>query len=130
MSDQNPSDISTEDVGTALDPNVVASLKELGGTDDPGLFADLVETFLADTPERVRAIETAVRNADAEGLMKAAHGLKSSAANLGATRLSALCRELEAAGRGGALEGVDRMTVRLIKEYTAAEQALRQACTG
>ncbi|MBI4878566.1 MAG: Hpt domain-containing protein [Planctomycetes bacterium] len=127
MNDQNPSDTSTEDVGTALDMSVVASLKELGGEDDPGLFTDLVETFLADTPQRVRAIETAARDADAEGLMKAAHGLKSSAANLGAARLSALCRELEKAGRGGALEGVDRMAARLVKEYAAAEKALRQA---
>ena len=41
---------------------------------------------------------------DADALRKAAHGMKSSSANVGAERLAALCKELEMIGRSGTIE--------------------------
>lgn len=107
-----------------IDPAVVAALKELGGEDDPGLFAELVDTFLADTPARLDAIEQSAKNKDGQGLMKSAHGLKSSAANMGAVLLAELCRQLEAAGHGGTLDGVESMIVEARRQFDSAQRAL------
>ena len=82
-----------------LDQSVLASLRELGGEDDPGLFVELVELFLEDTPSRISDLGEAFESGDANAVERAAHALKSSAANLGAMQLSELFRELEEAGR-------------------------------
>lgn len=107
-----------------LDATVIAMLRELGGTDDPGLFDELVDTFVADTPPRIRAIEAAVRNGDPTALRESAHGLKSSSANMGARMLAELCRTLEAAGKDRRLEGIEEMCKSLKDAYQSAEQAL------
>ena len=85
----------------SVDDTVLESLKELGGEDDPGLFNELVDVFLVDTPPRIDTMEAAVRDGDCEALMAAAHSLKSSAANMGAVRLSGICKLLESSSRAG-----------------------------
>ncbi|HPP46535.1 MAG TPA: Hpt domain-containing protein, partial [Accumulibacter sp.] len=62
---------------------------------------------------------SAVQEGDADGLRKAAHGMKSSSANVGAEALAALCKELELIGRAGTVDGADELLVQ-------AEQELRQ----
>lgn len=111
----------------SIDLDVVESLKELGGEEDPGLFAELVDVFLADTPARIEAIAQAVAGNDAHGLAGAAHGLKSSAANMGAVGLATLCKQLEAAGRSRTMTGLDALVTRARQEFAAAGQILRDA---
>ena len=110
--------------GTCLDMNVIASLKELGGADDPSLLTDLIEAFLSDSPARLASIEAASANGEGEALSAAAHGLKSSAANMGALRLSELCRQLEQAGHDAQLDDVPTQTEELKHEYSLAVKAL------
>jgi HPt (histidine-containing phosphotransfer) domain-containing protein len=83
------------EIHPVLDQGVIASLRELGGEDDPGLFIELVNLFLSDTPERLHALGEAMDRRDPSALERAAHALKSSSANLGATELSALFRDIE-----------------------------------
>ncbi|MEX1024677.1 MAG: response regulator [Planctomycetota bacterium] len=109
-----------------LDMDVVASLKELGGADDPELFQELVELFLADTPMRLDALLTAVQAGDIKGMEAAAHALKSSAANLGALRLSDLFRSIETAGRSNSLESAKPFVDRCQGEYEEAKSALER----
>ena len=111
----------------SIDAEVIESLKELGGEDDPGLFQELVDVFLTDTPPRLEAMTEAVANGDAEALMTAAHSLKSSAANMGALHLSALCRQLEAQGReGNHAMGDDVAAAK--QEFETVARLLREAC--
>ena len=56
---------------------------------------ELIDLFLRDTPPRIQDMQTAIARSDARTLKEAAHGLKGSASNLGALRLSNLCLELE-----------------------------------
>lgn len=90
--------------GDVLDQSVIASLRELGGDDGGALLRELIGLFLADSPPRLNEIESAMTAGDAKGVEKAAHALKSSCANLGATRMAELCRQLEQSGRSGALD--------------------------
>lgn len=65
---------------------------------------------------------------EAETLRKAAHGFKSSSANVGAMELAALCKELEISGRNSTLDNIDAVFKRLEQEYQQVEKALIQEC--
>jgi signal transduction histidine kinase/DNA-binding response OmpR family regulator len=108
-----------------LDRDVLESLRELGGEDDPEMFLELVELFLDDTPPRIAALERALDAGDAEAVEQAAHALKSSCANLGATKLSSLLREIEYAGKENDLDRAGSLARNTGDEYRAVEQALR-----
>lgn len=110
-----------------LDMQVVEALRELGGEEDPDLFDDLVETFAIDTPQRLDAIDDAVRCADAESLYRAAHGLKSGAANMGAKEVAESCRILEGQGKEGRLDGAVERVNLLRAQYSRALEALEDA---
>jgi HPt (histidine-containing phosphotransfer) domain-containing protein len=85
-----------------VDEAVLADLLASTG-DDPAFVRELLETYLAETPDQLAAIRAAIEADDADALVRPAHTLKSSSATLGAMRLSALARELEMAGRSGSL---------------------------
>lgn len=107
-----------------LDPTVIESLKELGGEDDPELFSELVQLFLEDTPARIRQLGDALHKSDAHGIEQAAHALKSSAANLGATQLAQVFLEIEAAGRENDLVRAQGLVEQSSKAYERVRQAL------
>ena len=93
--------------------------------DDIGFVRELLETYLADTPVQLDAMTAAVEADDAAALVRPAHTLKSSSASLGAMRLSARARELEVAGRSGALSPADRAGLEAARtDWLAAADAL------
>ena len=54
-----------------------------------------------------------------------AHTIKGSSANMGALRMSELCRQLELVGRSGRLDGVAERLVQLEAEYEQVKAALQ-----
>lgn len=115
----------TDDNDSVLDPEVIETLKSLSDEGDPGLFGELVEIFLDDTPTRLASIHEALGASDPQALEAAAHSLKSSCGNLGATRLADLCRNLEELGREGQLEGAQPLAQRSMEEFGRVQNALR-----
>lgn len=109
-----------------LDASVIEMLRELGGPDEPELLEDLVEIFLDDAPARIRDIEEALAEANYELMERAAHTLKSSAANLGAMVLSASASELEAAARKRQSEATPELAKRCSAALDDAGRALRE----
>lgn len=78
-----------------LDPAILSTLQDVMGDEYPVLL----DTFLADSEERVRLIRQAIGEGDAQALRQAAHSFKGSCSNMGAPLLATLCRGLEEAGR-------------------------------
>jgi HPt (histidine-containing phosphotransfer) domain-containing protein len=117
--------VNRPDSDLVLDPAVVQSLKELGGEEEPELFAELVEMFLGDTPPRLASLVGAIQSADSQTLEKVAHALKSSCGNLGARRLAKLCQGIEAAGRAGDVGAASELVARTDEEFQRVELALR-----
>jgi HPt (histidine-containing phosphotransfer) domain-containing protein len=64
---------------------------------------ELVETYLSDADEQLDAMRSAAAIDDAAALLRPAHTLKSSSANVGALGLADQCRSLEADARAGAV---------------------------
>lgn len=107
-----------------LDDGVLGELLDSTGN-DVEFVRQLIATYLADTPPQLEAMRAAVVADDAAALVRPAHTLKSSSATVGASRLSALARELEMAGRSGSLEPAIRGTLEAARaEWTAAAAAL------
>jgi PAS domain S-box-containing protein len=66
----------------------------LGEIGDPQTESTLVTMFMEQASQRLPKLMTAIENADGEALHSLAHGLKGSAATIGATKISELSRKL------------------------------------
>lgn len=115
---------SQKDVGTspdaALDPAVVEPLR----VGKPDLWKKLVGIYLETTPASLETLEQALSNDDCPSVQLTAHTLKSSSANMGASRLSDLCRQLEAAAGEGNLETGSALFSEIRTEYEVVVAAL------
>ena len=105
-----------------LDESILADL--LASTDGDAAFVrELVETYLADVPVQLAGIADAVAAADAAALVRPAHSLKSASLTVGAVRLSSIARELEMAGRSGALDDSARSGLEMARSEADAASA-------
>ncbi|MEZ6015140.1 MAG: Hpt domain-containing protein [Planctomycetota bacterium] len=113
--------------GPILDPDTLEALRELGGEDDPELLTELIDLFVDDAGRRVQGIMASLSRGDVEAVARAAHALKSAAANLGAFGFSGACRELETTARQGAAiqEPAQRVT-RMFPEVQSALARLQE----
>ncbi|QIN77575.1 response regulator [Rubrobacter marinus] len=115
-----------------LDPDVLAGLRELGGTGDgePDILAELVELFVEDAEPRLAALREAVAAGDAEGIERAAHTLKGSAGNMGARRMSEIASRLQDVGTSGDLSKAGALLEDLEFEYARVKPALQELKEG
>lgn len=94
---------------TTAAAGIRARLADLAG-DEPcaeerALLARMLGAYPAKTAGAVRHLAEALRSGDAAAVEARAHGLKGSAANLGATTLAGLFADLEGRARDGDLPG-------------------------
>ncbi|MCA9471954.1 MAG: response regulator [Nitrospirales bacterium] len=103
-----------------LNPRTMQALRTLQGDGDSSFLDELVNQFTRDIPRHLTSIEHALTQNNAKNLTLAAHALKGSAQNVGATIVSQICLELERAGRE---ERMDTTLEDLGQLRTACEQA-------
>jgi two-component system, sensor histidine kinase len=75
-----------------IDTEVLRNIAALGR---PALLGSLIDLYLEHSRPLLETIESAIRGREPVGLPEALHTLKSSSANLGGARLTALLRECE-----------------------------------
>ena len=85
------------------------SISQLAEGDETGdqFVAEIIDVFLADLSERVRAVGLQMSKNDRAGVAATAHAIKGSCGHFGAARLMELCRDLEERARresGGDIE--------------------------
>ncbi|MES9852137.1 MAG: ATP-binding protein [Candidatus Thiodiazotropha sp. L084R] len=102
--------------GGMIDRNVLEELYEIMEED----FVSVLESYLKSAPGLMHGIRDAVKAGDMDGLVKSAHPLKSSSANVGAMELSILARDLEFKGRQGDSSG-------LIASYNQTAEIYRRS---
>ena len=122
--DSLPQPLPVNDQSSPIDPDVIQSLKDLGGEDEPELFRELVGMFLRDTPPRLEALGQALESGDAGELERVAHAMKSSCGNLGAVVMAELCYQIEMVGREGALDSAPGLVQRSNEEFKRVIEAL------
>ena len=104
--------------GGMIDRSVLEELYEIMEED----FVSVLESYLKSAPGLMHGIRDAVKSGDMEGLVKSAHPLKSSSANVGAMELSILARDLEFKGRQGDTNG-------LVASYNQTAEIYRRSIT-
>ena len=109
-----------------LDESGLAELRASVG-DDEDFVHDLIKTFMAEEPANLEMVASAAARADAEAIIRPAHTLKSSAAAIGAARLSSICRQIEFAGREGRTADLAPLTEKAQQAWAATVAALRAA---
>jgi two-component system sensor histidine kinase/response regulator len=104
----------------AIDLRVLQTVREL----DPAGGMDLVKTilriFIESAGESLTRIENAILARDGRQLAAAAHALKSSTANVGATTLSEFYRRLEQLGREERLADARELLIQVRPEHQRA----------
>jgi len=103
----------------ALESLDVARLEELaamGQGAGTNIVRDLIDLFLADSPEQMRNLWQALRARDASALRATAHRFLSSVENIGARRMTVLCSEIERYGQGDTLAAVQPVLTKLTQE--------------
>lgn len=107
-----------------LDMSVVDELLSFSDDGDPELLLDLIQMFLDDGPEKVRAVHEGLQAGDFEKMERAAHSLKGSSGNLGARRLQNTCEKMQIATRNHDLPTSANLTPQLAADYAEVERAL------
>ncbi|HEX4010682.1 MAG TPA: PAS domain S-box protein [Solirubrobacteraceae bacterium] len=113
-------DAPPQEPDSCFDP---APLREIG---DPETEAALAVMFLDQAAERIPALQEAIEGQDAERVHRLAHGLKGSAATVGAVRMSELSRDLCELAAGG----VTATAAEIHTELAAALSATSTALSG
>jgi CheY-like chemotaxis protein len=112
-----------------LDSEVLENLRKLDQAGKPSLLTRVARAYLEDTPGRLDSLRIAVEAADAQGVRLAAHGLKSSSLNVGASGVGELCRVLEqradeARVNGGSSAWARELVERIHGEFAGVRPAL------
>ncbi len=98
---------------SVLDMAVYDGLRKLMG----GEFAELINAYKEDTEEFVKLLRDACDRDDHAAMQVPAHSMKSSSANIGAVRLSALAKKLEEQVRSDTLQDVEGQVAAIEDEF-------------
>jgi CheY-like chemotaxis protein len=109
----------------ALDRTILARLQAEIGGDDPSIVAEVIDLFLADTPQVLAEMRIGLANGADELVQRAAHTLKSNSASVGARPLAARCDTLEGLARSRQLVDGNTHLRQIEAAYAEAEHALR-----
>jgi HPt (histidine-containing phosphotransfer) domain-containing protein len=124
------SDASTraiaDDVAKVIDKDAISRIQAIQGKDNSSLFERVVAQFADTGPSLVAALRAQCDAGDAESVWRTAHSLKSSAATLGAARLSRRCAEIEALAREAGTMPVRELLDALDSDLAAAQSELKE----
>ncbi|HKB80446.1 MAG TPA: PAS domain S-box protein [Thermoanaerobaculia bacterium] len=110
----------------AVDPVKIAGLQILARS-NPTFFRDIASLFREDALLRLHEMRDASSKNHGEALARAAHSLKSSSGNIGATRMYSLCATIESKAKEGKLAEVVPMVEQVALELDRALEALAQS---
>jgi CheY-like chemotaxis protein len=100
-----------------LDADKVRQLKALALPGEPDPFVEVMELFLKETPDRLADLRQAIQINEPAAIVRAAHSLKGSCANVGAERMRRLSNCLERDARHGALTAAGEYLTQLEREF-------------
>jgi signal transduction histidine kinase/CheY-like chemotaxis protein len=109
-----------------LNAGVLDELREVLGSEVDKIIA----VYLEDAPRLIAQLERAAVSNDPIALRVAAHTLKSSSANVGATTLSDAARDLEHGARDGTLTQPANAVARIVGEFAQVRAALQAKLRG
>jgi HPt (histidine-containing phosphotransfer) domain-containing protein len=100
-----------------VDAKALENIRALQAPGGPDLLSKVIGLYLSGSPKLLGDLREAAVRRDADALRRASHTLKSSSANLGASTLSSLCKELETRAREGRVDDAAEAVAGIDAEY-------------
>jgi CheY-like chemotaxis protein len=110
---------------STIDQTAIDGIRELEEAGNQGFLERIIGLYLSGATGLVEGVISAAERGDAESLLRSAHTLKSSSANVGAIGLSDLCRRIEGKIRAGEpVAAGDPLLSRFEGEFRSVQEAL------
>jgi len=93
---------------------------------DPLLLSRILTAFLRDMPEKLAALEAALKEENTANVRLLSHGMKSSGQFIGAVSFAALCKEVEDKANDGTLEDAGKLVEKIRLELEDIQKELEQ----
>jgi HPt (histidine-containing phosphotransfer) domain-containing protein len=100
-------------------------MAELFADGEKDLVRELIETFVADSTERIQALKDAWSRGDLTSVRSGAHSLKGSCGQMGAHAMVRLCQTMEALAREEKVAEGQALVDGLSKELDTVQAAFR-----
>jgi len=113
-----------------IDFEAINRIRAIPGKNGASLFGRVVSQFGETAPPLASAIRAHCEGQDPDAVWRAAHSLKSSAAAVGAARVSRLCAEIEASARGQGAIPDTRVLDTLDTDLIAVQARLKELAGG
>jgi CheY-like chemotaxis protein/HPt (histidine-containing phosphotransfer) domain-containing protein len=126
----NPSIDAVPGAADAVDPQVLASLRELQPAGEPDVVLELIGIFLHEVPRRLSGLQESIAQRDCRRIEELAHSLKGSCGNLGARTMAALCGSLEKEGEKGLLGDTGLLLAQVQAEFVRVRAVLEREAEG
>ena len=107
-----------------IDPQAIENLRALNPGDNDEFLREITGIFMEDTPRRLAELDRSLEQGDAQTFTRAAHSIKGSSANVGASSVRAVAEKLEHHARTQGLAGAGPLLSELKNEYARAETEL------
>jgi len=113
-----------------IDHRALMNIAALQRPGSPPILAKVISMYFKSSSELLEKLRKALKQRDADATRKAAHALKSSSANLGASQLASLSKELEEAGRSNSMEETGPLLDRINTEHGRVVAVLEGELAG
>lgn len=120
---------SKHDSGRKLNMSALRTLRQMEANGAANIFEKVLRIFIETSPSTLARIQDAAARGDLEVLRDAAHTMKSTSANVGASDLSDLCSRLEACARAADTQGCLALIGAAESEFEWAVSALEAELT-
>jgi HPt (histidine-containing phosphotransfer) domain-containing protein len=94
--------------------------------DDSDLATLVFDTFLADMPLQIEALQVLLESGDVPASTRHTHSIKGAAANAGGEQLRKLAAEMEKSARAGELSSVIDRMAELRARFLQLQEAIKQ----
>jgi signal transduction histidine kinase/DNA-binding response OmpR family regulator len=121
---------ATETNPLIIDLKLIKNILALQRPGSPNLLNRIIEKYIADFPGNMASLHQAISEKDNTRIRMAAHSLKSSSANLGATHLAELFKNMELLARNSTTEGVPELLGQIESSFPEVKEALSDLMTG
>jgi signal transduction histidine kinase/DNA-binding response OmpR family regulator/HPt (histidine-containing phosphotransfer) domain-containing protein len=111
----------------SVDPEALERLRALAGEGEPDPLTELIDLFLADSPQVLSDMTVALQRKDASAIGKCGHKLRGSCDNFGSRTMSTICSHIENSAKQSDLAAVRALLETLRLEYAQVEKILRQS---
>jgi len=113
-----------------IDESYLKPLRKLDMENHGGLLDKIASTYIDSSDVLTKSLVAAVEAGDHDGILKAAHSLKSASHQVGAVRLAGMSKTLEFMGRDRELSGSRELLDDMMSEYAAVVRYLTSIANG